>query len=327
MFAHQVIEDILEQKSKIESGKYYYDKGWKQVINNAIFNVDRISKAQKFHMGEIEDLKKIFDNKAGRQLFMDYNLLNLPYDEMWLDWTFKGAFSRKNRFLSTEGVSAITDSKKAALISKLSDGLWEINCFVYAEEYKQWYFDTSLYYIFVGGATPEKIKTWIEFPIMAEIKDDLSKIPKSDYAVYPFFLKNDPEDIKERMVKDRAYILSAIEDSIKLLNCKNIQTEKIPAPVNLNKKRIRLGKQSIFDYHILNLVLPSNKKRGYQEQTTPLSHNRVHLCRGHFKEYTKEHPLFGRLTGLYWWEPHVRGQNHNGIVMKDYNVISEKGTK
>jgi hypothetical protein len=114
--------------------------------------------------------------------------------------------------------------------------------------------------------------------------------------------------------------LSNIEKTVRLLNCKNIQTEKIQPPAKLNKKRIRSGKQSIFDYHILNLVLPSNKKRGYQEQQVPLSHNRVHLCRGHFKEYTKEHPLFGRHTGLYWWEPSVRGQNRDGVVMKDYNI-------
>lgn len=104
-----------------------------------------------------------------------------------------------------------------------------------------------------------------------------------------------------------------------LLNCKNITTEKIPAPEALNKKRRKAGKQELFDYHVLNVVVPS-KKRDYREASTPLSHNRVHLCRGHFKEYTAEHPLFGRYTGLYWWQPHVRGQNKGGIVMKDYNV-------
>jgi len=106
---------------------------------------------------------------------------------------------------------------------------------------------------------------------------------------------------------------------VMLLNCKNIQTEVIKAPEALNKKRRKAGKQELFDYHVLNVVVPS-RKQGYSEKTEPLSHNRVHLCRGHFKEYTQEHPLFGKLTGLYWWQPHVRGQNKDGIVMKDYNV-------
>jgi hypothetical protein len=107
-----------------------------------------------------------------------------------------------------------------------------------------------------------------------------------------------------------------------LLNCKNIQLEKIPAPEALNKKRRKAGKQELFDYHVLNVVVPS-KKRGYHETTIPLSHNRVHLCRGHFKEYTAEHPLFGLYTGLYWWQPHVRGQNKEGIVMKEYNILQK----
>jgi len=42
------------------------------------------------------------------------------------------------------------------------------------------------------------------------------------------------------------------------------------------------------------------------------------------KEYTQEHPLFGKLTGLYWWQPHVRGQNKEGIVMKDYAIKTKE---
>jgi hypothetical protein len=110
---------------------------------------------------------------------------------------------------------------------------------------------------------------------------------------------------------------------LQILNCKNIVAEKIPAPEALNKKRRKSGKQELFDYHVLNVVVPS-KKRGYHETTEPLSHNRVHLCRGHFKEYTAEHPLFGHYTGLYWWQPHVRGQNKDGIVMKDYKVTTKQ---
>lgn len=111
-----------------------------------------------------------------------------------------------------------------------------------------------------------------------------------------------------------------VEKALILLNCKNITTEIIKAPEKLNKKRRKNGKQEIFDYHILNIVVPSPRRGQYQDRTEPLFHNRVHLCRGHFKEYTPEHPLFGRYTGLYWWQPHVRGQNKAGIVTKGYRI-------
>lgn len=119
------------------------------------------------------------------------------------------------------------------------------------------------------------------------------------------------------------YCGTLVHKSIMLLNCKNIVTEIIKAPGALNKKRRKNGKQEIFDYHVLNVTVPG-KKQGYREQSEPLSHVRVHLCRGHFKEYTKDHPLFGKLTGLYWWQPHVRGQNKDGIVMKDYEIKTEE---
>ncbi len=102
------------------------------------------------------------------------------------------------------------------------------------------------------------------------------------------------------------------------MNCKNIIAEKIFAPEKLNKKRIKHGKQELFDYHILNVLIP-NYKHEYQEKREPLFHLRLHFCRGHFKHYTTEHPLFGKLTGMYWWQPHVRGKAQ-GFVEKDYNI-------
>ncbi len=48
--------------------------------------------------------------------------------------------------------------------------------------------------------------------------------------------------------------------------------------------------------------------------------NRIHLCRGHFKRYTKDKPLFGKYVGLWWWQPSVRGRNKEGIIYKDYEL-------
>ena len=48
---------------------------------------------------------------------------------------------------------------------------------------------------------------------------------------------------------------------------------------------------------------------------------RVHLCRGHFKEYTNENPLFGKHVGRFWWQPMVRGDKKRGVLNKDYDVV------
>lgn len=31
-------------------------------------------------------------------------------------------------------------------------------------------------------------------------------------------------------------------------------------------------------------------------------------------------PLFGKLKGTYWWNPHVRGTEESGVVEKDYRI-------
>lgn len=107
-------------------------------------------------------------------------------------------------------------------------------------------------------------------------------------------------------------------DTLLLLNCKNISSQR----TYLSKKRAgecRRRGLPAFSYHTLHIQVP---RRAAARVTPggPSNPVRLHLCRGHFKHYTAEAPLLGKHTGLYWWQPHVRGQNKNGIVMKDYII-------
>lgn len=45
----------------------------------------------------------------------------------------------------------------------------------------------------------------------------------------------------------------------------------------------------------------------------------LHVVRGHFKDY-REKGLFGRVRGIFYWEPHVRGNPERGATEKDYSV-------
>ena len=52
----------------------------------------------------------------------------------------------------------------------------------------------------------------------------------------------------------------------------------------------------------------------------------LHICRGHFKDFSDGKGLFGKYKGLYWWDSQVRGHKEYGEVVKDYNVNTlEKG--
>lgn len=111
--------------------------------------------------------------------------------------------------------------------------------------------------------------------------------------------------------------LAVFANALMLLGCTNIGTEKHAPPVALNKKRQKAGKQPLLTYHTLVL-----KPVGRHQESIPrhLWNNCIHLMRGHFKTYTDEKPLFGRITGRFWWQPAVRGKNKDGVVMKDYEV-------
>jgi hypothetical protein len=46
----------------------------------------------------------------------------------------------------------------------------------------------------------------------------------------------------------------------------------------------------------------------------------LNMCRGHFKTYVSEGPLFGKYTGTYWRDQFMRGDSRSGVVLKDYKI-------
>lgn len=109
--------------------------------------------------------------------------------------------------------------------------------------------------------------------------------------------------------------------TLMLLSCKNIVEKTVPAPTRLNKKRSLKNKLPICEYKVL-VVRPFAPRKASAEMTHGPSKGllRVHLCRGHFKEYTPEKPLLGKATGRFWWQPSVRGEKKRGVLNKDYVI-------
>jgi hypothetical protein len=106
------------------------------------------------------------------------------------------------------------------------------------------------------------------------------------------------------------------------LNCRNIKTIRIEPPEKLNKKRKKQNKAAVDSYHILR-VRPFGKKSDNTSPRRNKEGRRIHFCRGHPKLFTKQKPLFGKWYGLYWWDPHIRGNNAKGSVLKDYQLKTQ----
>ncbi|MFT4300677.1 MAG: hypothetical protein QM579_02900 [Desulfovibrio sp.] len=106
-----------------------------------------------------------------------------------------------------------------------------------------------------------------------------------------------------------------------LLSCKNVSTSTVPAPARLNKKRTLRNKFPISEYKILEVHPQASRRAADNKHHGPAKGMvRVHLCRGHFKEYTADKPLMGKATGRYWWQPTVRGEKKRGVLNKDYAI-------
>lgn len=293
MYLHQVIGALEDRLKKP------YDEPYRQFISQMI---PMFKLAMCFHLGEADKLPvkslggyvPLDTEQQSYNPIMYENLSDtrLPYRVCWIDW------------IETN----IDPSMSAASL--------KAGCLVFFDPETP---DVML----VSCVQHHPVKGWQVFPVVASviINSDFSadgqEMRLSDlYTDYKW-----PKASLLRIKINIAQFVSRFHVFLLLMSCKNISTEVIKAPEVLNKKRRKNGKQEIFDYHILNVIVPS-KKQGYREKMELLSRVRIHLCRGHFKEYTKDHPLFGRLTGRYWWQPHVRGQNKEGIVMKDYKVTA-----
>jgi hypothetical protein len=246
-----------------------------------------IRKAQKFHSLDLSTYRDIAKNLLGTPAFTGEAAdIRLPYPVTWIDYTATGGVIKDGKTLCP---------KRAGLLISRGEYRFVLFLFAYSSEDSIWLF----------------------FPYKIQI--DLSNKPGQNTWVVPILggAHWSREDTVARFLSDYQDDVGAINITLLLLSCKNITTGKIHPDDKLQKARKKRGKLPLFSYHTL-VIKPTGKR----QESTPkhLWDNRIHLCRGHFKTYTEDNPLFGRIVGRFWWQPSARGRNRDGIVMKDYKI-------
>jgi len=292
MYAHQVVED-LEELAKVVSKE----------LSGTIFALSqKIRSSQKFYIGEAKEIASAtkVDDLTDYFLHSDHEI-RLPYPYTYCEFSEGGP--RRVAFLLEEhspDLFTIFFFETKKLIHDSINIKWIPSFFC---------IDVSVGVDIQKNPNATPILNANEFP------DETEKV----FGFIPIRGVNEArvwEIIKENQT--RAWnVVYCTCFLLNILDCRNIETIDNPPPEKLNKKRIKSGKQPIFTYKTLAI-----KPTGKQQQSIPkhLWENRIHLCRGHFKTYTEDAPLFGRYTGRYWWQPSVRGRNKEGVVMKDYKV-------
>ena len=158
------------------------------------------------------------------------------------------------------------------------------------------------------------------------LRNDLDSFEVLDgFQILPLHLK---DEFLDNIEHDKIFLeilisYALLEKFICFLSCKNITTELNQPDEKLQKARIKRGKLPLISYYTLKLQIPSREGQG--SDSKGLWTNRIHLCRGHMREYTADAPMFGMLVGKYWIWPHVRGNKKNGVIVKDYQIDKKIG--
>jgi hypothetical protein len=117
--------------------------------------------------------------------------------------------------------------------------------------------------------------------------------------------------------------------ALSFLHCKNVTLTDQKASRGERRRAEKAGTKLPVVYKVLNIrpMQEILRREGHADKTgLKLA---LHICRGHFKDYSK-HGLFGKYKGMFWWESHVRGSVKEGIVDKDYAVhppVKEEATR
>jgi hypothetical protein len=108
--------------------------------------------------------------------------------------------------------------------------------------------------------------------------------------------------------------------SISLMHTRNVTVEPTEPNPTVSGRFERRHGRPLVRYHTL-IIDPMREvlEREGKASSEGLAHA-VHTCRGHFKRYGEDSPLFGRYTGTWWWTEHRRGRPELGEIKHDYRV-------
>lgn len=139
------------------------------------------------------------------------------------------------------------------------------------------------------------------------------------------------EDLHTLVNRDALYDKDELElvytvglQSFTFAHCKNVLVESRLTPPKLVAKFTRRHGQPPVKYKILNIrpVVRQIREDNFDVTSSEID-RAMHVCRGHFRTYSEQRKLFGRISGTFWVDEHTRGSEASGTVVKDYKMSEE----
>ena len=315
MKGHKLIEDIQEQYEALlntpaSSIRAEYQKRFESFKVYSLKTIKELMEAQYFNFGKL-DTRSTFKMES-MTLFADWmGDVKLPFDSCVFEFEapYEDLKSHAEISILVSKAPLDNETKRPNMRIENPDNVFIMQGFVCVPGEKKY-----LPQPFCALVAPTTQNIVLPADSRQYFEDSQGHILLLPSPLGLETVEQNRENV-DQLTTDLEYINTALL----LLSTKNIVTKRHDPPARLNKKREKKGKVPLFSYHTLHVKLPGNRTAGPAGEKSGATMP-VHLCRGHFKHYTREAPLFGRLTGRYWWQPHVRGSKKAGIVVKDYEV-------
>ncbi len=110
--------------------------------------------------------------------------------------------------------------------------------------------------------------------------------------------------------------------AIGLMHCKNTQVREADQPAKWRKAYERRHHRLPLTYKVIHVsqFKEAMDANGRLRGSVGNSPYRLHQVRGHYKTYTQEAPLFGKLTGRFFWSEQFRGKQGAGVIKHRYEI-------
>jgi hypothetical protein len=135
------------------------------------------------------------------------------------------------------------------------------------------------------------------------------------------------EEASDELYQEFVAFLHVGALTISFLNAKNTEVIEHEEGASFPRTRAqrKRGEKPMPAVTYKTLVITGIKKalNRAREETGEKGSKALHFVRGHFRDYTPEKPLFGKVVGSVFIPFHARGNKENGVVVKDYELRKE----
>jgi len=189
---------------------------------------------------------------------------------------------------------------------------------------------------FVGALKPpERLgypNSWAPVSHLVSLVNADGSLETSTISTFGMFTDDYAEEATKKLKNEmniiRLFLIIPPVLAISFLHCKNVelveQTHLFHKDSRESASRLKKkSKLAKVRYHMLT-VDPVKKVLSGEGKIQDVGMQKaLHICRGHFKDY-REHGLFGKYKGIYWWDQSLRGSKERGVMIKDYKELAPK---